>query len=121
MIFDKLGGKKHVEICLLAGAKISIFHSCIGQSGWGDKRIEIWGKRWIIANKSLPQCYTDKDDIIKRTASFPWILGDINSLISLNKRGILTPDCYEKLKDTWKQISDIPVEILRKIAYGNYH
>ena len=121
MIFDQLGKKQQVKICLLSGPQIAIYHSYLGKSGWGDKRIEIWGRRWIKANTSLPECYTNKEDVIKRTASLPWILGDVKILVSLNQGGILTPDSYEKIRDVWKQISDIPIDVLKEIAYGNYH
>lgn len=52
-----------------------------------------------MANKNLPDCYTDKEEIIKRTASFPWILGDINVLINLHEKGILNSQYCEKIKN----------------------
>ena len=121
IIFERLAEKKVPNICLLAGKNVAIFHSRKVQSGWHERRIEIWGKYWIQANDSLPNCYRDKEDIIKRTASFPWLLGDSNILVDLHDKGILTPEYYEDIKGFWRRVSDIPLEILRQIAYGEYN
>lgn len=120
IIFDQLSKKNTPNICLIAGTKVAIFHSTLGQSGWGDKRIQTWGEKWILANKNLPDCYTDKEEIIKRTASFPWILGDINVLINLHEKGILNSQYCEKIKKIWPQLSDIPLETVKRIANGTY-
>ena len=40
IIFDQLSKKNTPNICLIAGTKVAIFHSTLGQSGWGDKRIQ---------------------------------------------------------------------------------
>lgn len=42
---------------------VTIYHSCLGHSGWADARIEIWGKRWLEANRALPECYSQKEEI----------------------------------------------------------
>lgn len=118
-IFEQLSKKKKPDICLLSGKNMAIVHSRKGGSTWSDKRLEIWAKHWVQANEALPNCYTDRGDIIKRTASFPWILGDVNHLVKLHDEGILTPEYFEEIKEYWKKVSDIPVQVLQKIAYGN--
>ena len=118
VIFEQLSKKSSPNICLLAGSQVSIYHSVLGHSSWGDKRIWIWGQNWIEANKALPVCYKDKEEVIKRTASLPWILGDKDGLIELHRKGILTPEYYEEIKIFWEQVSDIPLVALKKIAYG---
>lgn len=120
LIFEQLAKKKKPDICLLSGKNMGIVHSRKGRSGWNDERLKIWAKCWVQANEVLPECYTDREDIIKRTASFPWILGDVNLLAELHDKGILTPEYFEEIKENWKKVSDIPVQVLRKIAYGEY-
>lgn len=120
VILEQLSKKTSPNICLLAGEKVTIYHSVLGSQSWGDIRIEVWGKEWIQANHALPNCYDNRAEIIKRTASFPWILGDIQALIDLQKKGILTPEYFEEIKMYWEQVSDIPLEVLKRIAYGNY-
>lgn len=120
LIFEQLSKKNNPLICLLAGRNVTIFHSNYGSSGWGKTRLETWVDKWILANEKLPDCYTMKDEIIKRTASFPWILGSIDILIDLQKRGILNDKYYKKIKDNWHRISDIPIETLYEIANGIY-
>lgn len=119
-IFEQLSRKQKPDICLLSGKNMGIVHSRKGGSTWSDKRLEIWAKHWVQANEALPDCYTDRGDIIKRTASFPWILGDVNHLVKLHDEEILTPEYFEEIKEYWKKVSDIPVQVLRKIAYGEY-
>ena len=118
VIFEQLSKKEIPDICLLAGNKVTIYHSTLGHSGWGDRRILIWGENWIEANKKLSECYKNKEEVIKRTASLPWILGDKKGLIELHRKGILTPEYYEEIKSFWEQVSEIPVAELKKIAYG---
>lgn len=120
IIFEQLAKKAKPEICLLSDINEIIFNSHKTQSGWHEKRIQTWGKVWIEVNEMLPDCYTEKDDVIKRTASLPWLLGDINALVELHNRGILTPEYYEEIKVFWERVSDIPLELLRLIAYGKY-
>lgn len=120
VIFDGLSQKKDPDICLLAGENVAIHHSKMGQSMWGDKRIAVWGERWIQANESLPKCYTNREEIIKRTASFPWLLGSVEPLVELQRKGILTPEYFEKIKVWWERVSNIPLYTLRKIAYGEF-
>ncbi len=122
LIFERLSQKEEPNICLLAGDRVTIFHSRKAQSRWHEQRINIWGKQWLEANESLPDCYTDREDVIKRTASFPWILGDLNALKDLHERGVLTPEYFEEIKVFWEKVSNIPLEVLRQIAYGeNIH
>lgn len=75
---------------------------------------------FIIHWGSLPKCYDEREKIIKKTASLPWILGDINILLDLQRKGILNPECYENIKMYWEQLSDISLEVLKNIAYGKY-
>lgn len=121
LIFDGLAKKASPNICLIAGKNMTIFHSRKGASGWSDNRLEIWTKHWVRANEALPACYINRKDVIRRTTSFPWILGDLNILIDLHDRGILTPEYYEEIKGFWERASDIPLETLRQISYGEYN
>lgn len=116
-IFEQLSKKKNPNICMLAGNRVLIYHSTLGHSGWGDKRIEIWGKRWIETNFALPECYNEREKVIKKTASLPWILGDTNSLIELHNKGVLTKEYYEEIKEFWEKVSNVPLGQLKKIAY----
>ena len=117
-VFEQLSKIEKPDICLLAGNNVAIHHSTLGHSSWGDRRLEVWGKCWIGANQELPECYDGREEIIKRTASFPWILGDIQGLIDLQRKGVLTPEYFKKIKGYWEQVSDIPLDVLQKIAYG---
>lgn len=120
LIFEQLSKKEKPDICLLSGKNMEIVNSRKGVSSWFDKRLEIWAKQWVQVNEALPDCYTDREDVIKRTASFSWILGDVNLLAELHDKGILTPEYFEEIKEYWRKVSDIPVQVLQDIAYGEY-
>lgn len=121
IIFEQLAKKKKPDICLLSGKNVAIFHSPKGRSRWHEGRLKIWGTSWIQANEALPGCYTHKDEVIKWTASKHWILGDVDTLVDLHGKGILTPEYFEEIRKFWERVSDIPLETLRQIAYGEYH
>lgn len=120
LIYEQLAKKEEPNICLLAGDSVEIWHSRKGHSGWGDNRLLTWGKRWIQANEKLPECYKNKDEVIKRTASLPWILGNASILVELKEKEILTPEKYEEIKGYWERVSTVPLEVVRMIAYGTY-
>ena len=120
IIFDQLSHIENPSICLLAGENVTIYHSKLGKSSWGDNRIQLWGPEWIDTNEALPDCYTNKGRVIKKTASLPWILGDASLLVDLQQKGILTPEKYEEIKGYWERVSTVPLEVVRMIAYGTY-
>ncbi len=118
--FEQIAKIKLPRICLLAGNNVAINHSKKTHSGWRVSTFDIWGECWICANECLPDCYTDRDIVIKATGSLPWLLGDADLLIGLQQDGILTPEKYEKIKEYWERVSSVPLEVLRMIAYGTY-
>lgn len=118
--FEQIAKIEQPRVCLLAGDNVSIYHSRKTQSGWRVRTLDIWGPCWIRANECLPDCYTDRDLVIKATASFPWLLGDAGLLVGLQQDGILTPEKYEEIKGYWERVSTVPLEVVRMIAYGTY-
>lgn len=120
VIFDCLSHIKKPDVCLLAGDNVQIWHSMKGHSLWGDYRIRVWGEQWIQANETLPACYTNREDVIKQTASFPWLLGSVEPLIELQHKGILTPEYFDEIKVWWERVSNIPLYTLCKIVHGEF-
>lgn len=119
LLFIQLAKKPKPSVCIIAGKDAKIYNSPVGSGlSWRDSMIQTFGPYWIQANEDLPDCYTDKDEVIKKTASLPWLLGNRAWLVSLHEKGILTPEYFEEIKGFWERVSDIPVEDLRRIAYG---
>ena len=119
IIFEELAKKKSPNICILAGIENIVCNSSRWEFTWNKWRIDTWGKRWLQANEALPECYTNKEDVVKRMTAFPWILS-VNILVDLHNQGVLTPQYYEEIKEFWERASNIPLEIVRQIAYGQY-
>ncbi len=119
ILFIQLAKKEKPSVCIIAGKDAKIYNSPMGSGmGWRDSMIQTFGPYWIRANEDLPDCYKDKDEVIKKTASMSWLLGNREWLVCLHEKGILTPEYFEEIKGFWERVSDIPLEDLRRIAYG---
>lgn len=120
-LFHKLTELENANICVLCDSETQIYNSPLGKSTWEKNVFEIWKDDWIQANDNLPSCYDEyKDDVIKYTASLPWILGGIPRLMELHQKGILTEESYDTVIENWERVSDIPRETVKEIAYGIY-
>ena len=73
---------------------------------------------WICWSSSRHHPY--KENVIKKATSLPWILGDIPRLVELHELGVLTDESLDEVLMDWEKVSDIPVDIVAKIAHGNY-
>ena len=80
---------------------------------------KLWGKLWIEINNALPACYEGyKAAVVFQAANLTWLFGSHTHLVELRQQGILTEQVYEEIKDRWEQLSSVPTEDLRMIAYG---
>ncbi len=120
VLFEQLAKIENPIICLLAGQNVTIMNSYRYRENQRLQSLETWVNRWIQTNESLPDCYKNKDFVIKKGASFPWLMGNVNLLVEWHKKGVLNPKYYEEIKGKWERVSDIPLEILRRVAYGEY-
>lgn len=121
-LFHKLTKLDKKKIMVLCG-NTRIFNSGLGESSWPntDKVFKAAKDYWIEANENLPDCYNEyKNDVIKRFAMLPFILGGRARLMELHQRGVLTPESYESVSVNWNKVSDVPIETLYEIAYGLY-
>ncbi len=83
--------------------------------------VRIWKETWIDANEALPDLYDPfKDYVIKVPASVPWGLADRNRLLEYQKSGILNEENLPLFLNEWERISDIPKDVVVKIAKGTY-
>lgn len=120
-LFHTLARMDEMKICVLYGDHIMIHNSAKVVSQWENKVFQVWKDDWIKVNELLPECYAPyKDDVIKITASLPWLIGDVERLQEFHDKGLLTPETMPQVEPNWDRVSYVPLEIVREIAAGTY-
>ena len=83
--------------------------------------LDVWKNHWINVNQQLPDCYDlYKNDTIKQVAQLPWLIGDIDRVYEFYRENLIREDNIEEVKNNWKMISDVPVEVLDKMVKGRF-
>ena len=120
-IFDCLADNPYMRVRVLRQAEIRFFESSRSMSTWLGEPFRVWKDCWIAANEALPNCYNEyKAYVIKTTASLPHLLGGVNRLLEYHKANVLNSQTVSNIEFQWEKVSDIPVYILRDIAFGRY-
>lgn len=87
VLFHALGNKKDIKVRYITGDEFQFAESHLGKSSWRKRTFEIWGELWPEVNRALPECYEQyKNEVIKKTASQPWILGSADILLFLREK-----------------------------------
>lgn len=95
--------------------------SSLGKSTWEKLTFTVWKDYWVAVNEELPSCYDKyKAKVIKQTTTLPWIIGSTSRLVHLHEAGVLTPDTFEDIIVDWDKVSDVPVNVVRQIAWGEF-
>lgn len=121
-LFERLAEMEKPRMRVICnGVRIDYIRNA--SSGWINIMFDIWVNDWAEYNVHyLPEIYNPyKESVMKylnhRTLVFA---GGVNRLIELRNMGILTPEVYERVKENWHYVSDIPTDIFRDIAYDCY-
>lgn len=120
-LFRKLAeiGSPQISIIDAEGAHILV--SNYAESKWSLARLDVWINGWIKVNEDLPELYAPyKPEVIKQTTTIEELLGDRSRMMELHEMGVLTPETYEKYLDQWQLVSYVPLEIIGRIARGEY-
>lgn len=116
LILKKLAEMEKPKCCILQGKRITLY-DVKTESMWADRPFYVWKDCWINANEQLPNCYAPyRDQVIKYVASQPWLLGGIERLKELKAAGALTVEKLGEIEKDWERVSDIPFEVVRRIA-----
>lgn len=122
LIFNELANLEKVHIVVLNSQCARLFNSNLTKSMWTGKVFKIWIDEWISANENLNEIYhVYMNKIIKMATSLPWILGGEERLMELHELGVLHPECLDGIQKYWERVSDVPFDIVRQIAEGNYN
>lgn len=121
VLFHSLAMQDKCSVKLIPYQDIMCYSSPFGASSWTENIFLVWADCWTKTNDALPAIYDKyKNQTIKRATMLPWIFGSYDNLILLRVNGILTPDIYKQIHQTWGRLSDIPLEDLELIVYEQY-
>ena len=91
-------------------------------SDWGNVMFELWIDRWVAANFSLPSIYDKyKAEVIKSETNLSELFGSVERMIVFHTNNLYNREIFEKYRNMWPFVTDIPVDVLELIAGGDYN
>ncbi len=86
------------------------------RSGWYKDTFKVLADGWIKIINSLPDCYTDKDEVIRKLGKYS-VLEDESAFLQKRIDGVYNEKIYIQYEEQLPQICDVPIEQLKKIAF----
>lgn len=118
-VLNKMPCMKELNAIVVCGRNMTFVNSELGKSHYNV--FDVWKNHWINVNQQLPDCYDlYKNDTIKQVAQLPWLIGDIDRVYEFYRENLIREDNIEEVKNNWKMISDVPVEVLDKMVKGRF-
>ncbi len=91
-------------------------------SNWGDVMFSLWIDRWVATNFSLPSIYDKyKAEVIKSETNLAELFGSFERMVGFHMANLYNREIFEKYRDMWPFVTDIPIDILELIADGDYN
>ena len=85
-------------------------------SYWQPYILNVWIKSYCDTILTLPDCYTDKETIIRKSDNLHCNRFGENALIALRIDGQLSLETFERYKRYWHLVSDVSLERICEIA-----
>ena len=85
-------------------------------SAWIKDTFRIWKKFWVEVNDSLPSVYDPYKEKVIRGHALPAPFRSEAGMRELKQRGALTPENIDFVLDGLERVSDVPKELVRRIA-----
>ncbi len=97
------------------------FFAAGGHSSWRNRIFDLWIDKWIDANYKLPNIYDAyKLSVIKDETNLKDIFGSVSYMMGYRDDGIYDRSVFEKYRNVWPLVTDIPLESLELIADMKY-
>ncbi len=86
------------------------------QCGWYKNTFKVLGERWVKSIESLPDCYTNKDEVLRKFGRYAALE---NESAFLQKRidGVYDENIYAQYEKVLPRICDIPIKRMKEIAF----
>lgn len=115
-LYTKLSKMPNPEIAVVSKTGAGNFVGDM-QSSWSHRVFEVWIDEFVKVNFDLPDMYNSyKVHAIKATTSIVELLGTKETFLKLHADGVFTSEVFEKYKDVWTYITNVPLEVLEKIS-----
>lgn len=85
------------------------------KSGWYDQTFFVWCTCWPSAINALPDCYQNKEVVIKKSNVYSKVLG-LNNIVDLRDANIYSLKVYKQYKREWKNLTNVNQAILFLVA-----
>ena len=120
-LFARLSEMKKCSMRICRYTYEERFISQLDHSSWGNMLFELWIDRWVSANFSLPNIYDKyKAEAIKSETNLTELFGSVERFIYFKEDGLYNKEIFEKYKDIWPFVTEIPPQYLRMIADNDY-
>ena len=119
-LYDRLAKLENPVIAVVSKDDAYNMQSSVpAGNNWRKRIFEVWIEEFIKINFELPDLYSAyKTKVIKDTVSIEDLLGKRDTFVELYNEGILTAEVFDKYKDFWAFVTDVPVEEIKKISCG---
>ena len=87
-----------------------------GKSYWNQFVFETWAKSYVETILKTPDCYSDKEEVIKGSDNIIFGRFERQSLISLRIQGMYSTAVYYKYKKYWPYVTTLNSDDLLEIA-----
>lgn len=87
-----------------------------GRSYWNNIVIDVWARSYCETILRLPDCYTNKEDVIRCSDNIVYGRFERQSMIEYRRNGLLTEEIALKYKKYWGMVSTLSFAEIVRIA-----
>lgn len=87
-----------------------------GNSYWNDLVFEVWVRSYCDTILKLPDCYTDKPDVIRCSDNIVYGRFERQSMVEYRRSGLLTKEIVLNYRKYWEMVSTLSFDELIEIA-----
>jgi len=103
--FEKLCEMDSIKVMNFSFSKYVLTSSILKEvSGWTQEVFFVWGVAWPNLINALPECYTDKAEVIRKNGIYSKVL-NIEAFISYRRADIINLRTYLKYKEIWEKVT----------------
>lgn len=84
-------------------------------SYWKEDTFSVWCEYWPSMVQALPECYQNKEKVIRKFGSYSEILS-LDNYVRLRREGVYNRGIYKKYCSRWKKLTDVPKRLLWLVA-----
>ena len=87
-----------------------------GKSYWNHIVIDVWARSYCDTVLCLPECYTNKEEVIRQSDNIVYGRFERQSMIEYRREGLLTKEVAFKYRKYWSMVSTLSFDEIVEIA-----